>query len=121
MMLALCEPQNTIFNDDNCAVDDQPEIQRAQTHQVGTDFRLYHARDQHKHGQGNDHRRKQCSANITKHYQQHNHHQDGAFEQVGLHRGNGFVHQHCAVVNRFGGNPLRQGFVDLRQLLSHRL
>jgi len=55
-MLAFGKAQDAVLNDDDCAIDDQAEVERTQTHQVGTDLRLHHAGHQHQHGQRNDHR-----------------------------------------------------------------
>ena len=69
----------------------------------------------------NHHRRQQGRAHIAEHQQQHHDHQDGAFEQVLLHGGDGLVDQDRAVVDRIGGDAFRQCLVDLRQLAGYRI
>ena len=105
MMLARRQSKNTVFNNNDCAIDNEAKIQRAQTHQVGTHFRFHHPRNQHKHGQWNDHRGEQSRSKITKHHQEHNDDKNGPLQQIGLHRGYCLIHQDRAVIDRCSSYP----------------
>jgi hypothetical protein len=107
MLLPVGEPQDAVFDDDHGAVDDQAEVERAKRHQVGAHLVLHHARDQEQHGQRNHHRRQHCRAHVAEHHQQHGYHEGRAFEQVQLHRCNGPVHEHRAIVDGLRGHAVR--------------
>ena len=52
-VLALRYAAQAILDDDHRAVDDEPEIDGPQAHQVAADAGLHHARGSHQHGQWN--------------------------------------------------------------------
>ena len=113
-----------VLHDDHRAVHDQPEVERAQAHQVGRGARLHHAGEGHQHGQWNHRRGQQRGADVAEQRKQHHHDQQRAFEQVLLHRGQGLVDQRGAVVDHIDGDARRQaapGLVELfGDLLRHR-
>ena len=118
-MLAFSESLDAILDDDHGAIHDQPEVERTETHEICTDFRLDHACHKHQHRERDHHRGEQRRTHVAEHEKQYHNNQNGAFEQVLLHGGDGLVHQYRAVVHGVGGDASRQALVDLRQFRRH--
>src|SRR3546814_9612086 len=57
LVLPLGEAPERVFDDDDCAIDNQAEIECAETHQIARDTELIHARRSHQHGDRNHRRR----------------------------------------------------------------
>ena len=53
LMLLLAELANDVFHNDDCAINDEAEINRAQAHQVAGDAQALHAREGEQKRQGN--------------------------------------------------------------------
>ena len=118
--LRLAETPQTVLHDDNGAIHQQTEVQRPETHQVGTDPGLHHASDRHQHGDRNDCSRQQGCPDIAQQQEQDHDHQQRAFQQILLNRLQGLVDQPGAVIHRRCGYPFRQARLDFLQLLAHR-
>ncbi len=115
---ALCgrEPPQAVLDDDHGAVDDEPEVERAQAHEIAADARLDHARDRQQHRQRNDERRDERRAQVAEQREQHRDDEQRALEEVGAHGGDGFVDERRAVVHGLEAQTLGQRRVDLREL-----
>ena len=79
------EAPQTILNDDDGAVDDEPEVERTETHQVSGDPALHHAGDGEQHRKRNTGRRKQRRAQVAEQQEQNGDDQERAFEKILLH------------------------------------
>jgi len=112
---------HAVLDDHHRPVDDDAEIQRPQAHQVGAHLVMHHAGEGEQHRQGNHRRRDDGGTDVAQEQKQDHDHQDRAFQQVLLHRGDGLVHQHGAVVHRHRMHALGQAAVDLHHLLVHGL
>ena len=121
LVLGLGQAPDTVLDDDDRAVDDQAEIQRPQTHQIGGYARPHHTGDGGEHRKRNDSCRDQGGAQVAQQQKQHHDHQQCPFKQVLLHRGNRLVHQGCAVVYRLHLDAVGQGGLNGLQLFGHRL
>ncbi len=117
--LGQAEAPDAVLDDDDGAVDDDAEVERAQAHQVGADARLHHAGEDHQHRQRNHQGRDQGRAQVAQ--EKDGHDQQRAFDQVGAHGGNRLVDQHRAVVNRQRLHAGRQGTVHHAQLVARGL
>ena len=79
-MLVFRQAADAVFHDDDGAIHDDAEVERAETHQVAADFVSDHAGDGEKHGQGNDRRRDQRGTDVTKRQAKDDNHEDRAFD-----------------------------------------
>ena len=120
-LLCVGQTADGVLDDHHRTVNDNAEVQRAQAHQVGADFVGEHAGEGEQHRQRNHHRSDQRCTDITQEQKQHRHHQQRTFEEVFLHRGDGFFHQVGAVVNSDRHHAFGQRAVDLLKLFRHRL
>jgi hypothetical protein len=85
-VLLLADPAQAVLDDDHRAIDDQAEVQRAQAHQIARHPVLHHAGDGEQHRQRNHRRGDQRRAPVAEQQEQHDDHQQRAFQQVGGHR-----------------------------------
>ncbi|MCY1412001.1 hypothetical protein D9M71_273970 [compost metagenome] len=108
VLLGVGQAADRILDDHHRAIDDDAEVQRAEAHQVGADLVAEHAGEGKQHRQRNDHRGDQRGADVAEEQEQNHDHQDRAFDQVLLHRGNGFIDQIGAVIDRHRADPGRQ-------------
>ena len=111
-MLPVGEVPETVLGDDDGAVDDQAEVDRAETHQVGADFCLQHAGDRQQHRGRNHQRRDQCRAKISEQGEQDDDDEERALRQVLGDRGDGGVDQLRPVQHGLCDDPGRQRLVD---------
>src|SRR5258708_4386664 len=107
--LSVSQTSHTVFDDHNGTIYDDPEVQCAKAHQVGTDTSVDHAREGKQHGERDHHRGDDGRANVAQEQEQHHDHQDGALHQVLSNRADGLVHQVCTVVDRDGVHALWEG------------
>ena len=119
--LCMGQASHAVLDDHHRSVDDDAEVQRPEAHQVGAHLVMHHASEGEQHRQGNHRRRDDGRADIAQEQEQDHDHQDRAFQQILLHRGDGLVHQHSAVVDRHRMHALGQAAVDLHHLLVHGL
>ncbi|MNG06820.1 hypothetical protein D3C84_900890 [compost metagenome] len=108
VLLGVGQATDRILDDHHRAIDDDAEVQRAEAHQVGADLVAEHAGEGEQHRQRNDHRGDQRGADVAEEQEQNHDHQDRAFDQVLLHRGNGFIDQIGPVIDRHRTDPGRQ-------------
>ena len=85
--LSLGQPPQCVFDGDDNPVDNQPEVDRSQRHQVAADFALHHTGRRDEHRQGDGQRCDQRRADVAQQKKQNHDHQHGAFEEIAL---NGF-------------------------------
>ena len=78
----LAEPAQAVLDDDHRAIDDQAEVERAQAHEVAGHAAAHHAGDGHQHRQRNHGGGDQRRAEIPEQQEQHDDHQQRAFDQV---------------------------------------
>src|SRR5690606_11364238 len=115
-VLRFAEAPQAVFNDDDRAVHDQSEVERAEAHQVARDLVGHHAGDGEEHGQRNHRGGDERGAEVPEQQEQHDDDQQRAFEQVGAHGGNGAIHERGAIIHRPGDHPLGQAAVYLGEL-----
>jgi hypothetical protein len=118
MLLPFGEAAQRILDDDDRAIDDQPEIERAQAHQIARDAEPVHARCRHQHGDRDDRGGDERRADIAEQQEQHDDDEQRAFDQVLLDRRDGRIDQLGAVIDRLGEHVGRQRLVDLVELLG---
>ena len=85
---------HAVLHDHHRAVDDDPEIERAQAQQVGADIGGDHAGKREQRRQRNDHCREQRRAQVPEKEEQHRDHEYGALQQVVADRDDGALDQH---------------------------
>ena len=73
-----------VFGDNDGAVGDKAEVERAHAHQIGADmsFFLDDACREHQHGDGNNERRDQRRTEISKQHEQDNDDEHRAFGKI---------------------------------------
>ena len=112
LSLRMGKTTDTVLDDHNRSVDDDAEVECAQTHQIGAHLVSHHPSESKQHRQGNHGRRDDGCANVAQEQEQDHDHQDRAFQQVLLHRADRFIHQDSTVVNGDRMNAFRQAAVD---------
>ena len=120
-LLALAEPAHGVLHDDDRAVDQQPEVDGAQAHQVSREPEGVHHRHREQQREGNGEGHHQPRAQVAQQHQQHQHHQQRALEQVLAHGGDGAVHHRAAIVEGLDARARRQRRLERLQLRLHRL
>ena len=116
------EAAQAVLHDDHRAVDDEPEVQRAQAHQIGGDTVLHHAGDRQQHRERNHRRGDQRRADVAQQQEQHRDHQQRALEQILVSRC--AMLRSTSVVRSYTERaltPSRQRCLDLAQLLARAL
>ena len=119
--LGVGQAAHAVLHNHHRTVDDDAKVQRAQAHEVGADAPLHHAGKGEQHGQWNDEGGDQRGAQIAQEQEQHGHHQCCAFDQIFLDRGDGFVDQVGAVVDRHRFDASGQVAVDVLHAAMHSL
>ena len=110
---------NAVFHHDDRAINNETEVQRAQAHQIGRYAGADHAGHGGQHRQRNNGGGDQRRTDVTQQQKQHNDHQQCTFQQVLLHRGDGFIDQCRAVIQGLNENTVRQGPIDHFKALCH--
>ncbi len=100
LLLGVGQSTNRVLNDNDCAVNDDAEVQCPQAHQVGTDLVGEHTGKGKQHGQRNHHGGDQRGPNVTQEQEEDSDNQNRPLNQVLLHRRNRFFNQVGTVVNR---------------------
>ena len=118
MFLSLGQTTQRIFHDDDRAIDDKSEVERAQAHQITRYAKGVHAGCRHQHGDRDHCSRDQRRADIAEQQKQYDDDQKRAFDQILFDGGNGGVDQLGPVVDRLGKNIWRQRFVDIDQFVG---
>ncbi len=115
------EPANTVFNNHHRTIDDDAEVQRAQTHQIGADLVLNHASKGEQHGQRNNGSGNDRGAQISQKNEQHDNHQNRTFEQIFLDGGDRLVDQDGSVIHRHRANAVGKIAINFLHLQINRL
>ena len=113
--LRLAKAAQHVLDDDHRTVDDQPEVEGAEAHQIPRDAVGDHAADRQQHRQRNDRRRDQRGADVAEQQEQHRNDQQRAFEEVLFDRPDRRLDQRRAVIDWVGDDACRQRLVDLGQ------
>jgi hypothetical protein len=119
--LSFAKAADNILHHDHRPIDDDAEVDRPQTQQVGTDAVLHHAADGKQHRQWDDHGNDQRAAEIAEQKKQHRNHQCRTFQQVGSHRMQCGIHQLGAIVDGARQDTLWQALLDLLQACRNPL
>ncbi len=120
-VLPQAQSADDVFHHHHSSVDDQAEIDGAQTHQVAGYLRLHHAGQREEKRKRNRERNDQRRPPIAEQKQQHSHDEKRAFEEIRPHRRDGLVDQHGAVIDGGDLHAFRQFRFDLLQLLRDPL
>ena len=107
-MLGHAEPSEAIFYDDDCAIDDQAEVERAEAHQVSGYLVLDHSGDRHQHGQRDDKRREDGGPDVPEQQEQDHDDQECAFNKVLLDSRDGAIDEQGSVINGGQCHAIRQ-------------
>src|ERR1700722_20611811 len=105
-----------VLGNDHCAIDDQTEVQRAETHQVGANAPLQHAGGCHQHRHRNDKRGNERGAKVTEQREQNQNDKQGAFAKIGSNGLDRGIHELRAVKDGLDFNAGRQGATYLVNL-----
>jgi hypothetical protein len=81
-VLGLGEPPDAVLDDDDGAVDDQSEIERAEAHQVPADAAAGHADEREQHRERNHERRQERGAGVPEQQEEDRDHEQRALEEV---------------------------------------
>ena len=120
-MLSFGEQTKAVLDDDHRAVDDDAEVDRAEAHEIGAHLRFHHASDGHRHGKRNDAGRDESRTDVAKDKEEHDDHQDRAFDEVFLDGLDRRLDEIGAVVNGAGNDAFRKRLGDVAQLGCHPL
>ena len=108
-----------VFGDDDGAVDDKAEVERAEAHQIGGDTSFQHTDAGEEHCDRDVECGDQCRPEIAEQREQDDDDQHSAFGEVAGNRGDGGVHQFGPVHDRLHHHVDWQGSADLGQPLGH--
>ena len=120
-VLRFAQPSQTVLDDDNRTIDDQTEIERAETHQIGRHPPLHHAGQRHQHRERNDCGGNQRRADIAEQQEQHDDYQHRTLDQVLFDCADGPVDKFGPIIKRLGNHARRQRRLDLPQPLRRCL
>ena len=115
MVLPLGQSPQAVLDNDDGAVDDEAEVERAKAHQVARHAEFVHADRCHQHRERNDEPGDQGSAEVAEHHKQNDDDEESAFSKVLLDRRDSCIHQHRAIVGDVRLDARRQGLRDFRQ------
>ena len=113
----LLEPSQEVLHHHDGAIDDEPEVDRAQAHQVGAGLGGGHAREQEQEGQRDGQGDEQRGPPMAEQQEQHGDDDKRPLEQVGLDRADGGSDEIRAVVEHGQLHALRQVGADRGELL----
>ena len=82
LVLPLGQAAQAVLDDDDRAVDDQPEVDRAEAHQVAADPALHHAGRGQQHRERDHERRDQRRAEVAEQQEQHDDDEERALGEV---------------------------------------
>ena len=85
LVLPHAELPHDVFHDDDRAINDEAEINRAQAHQVAGDAKVPHARERKEEGERNGGGHDERRAPVAKQQEEHHDDQHRALEEVLLH------------------------------------
>ena len=109
VMLLFREPAHAVLDDDDRAIDDDAEVERAQAHEVAADFAFDHAGDGEEHRQRNDRSGDERRADVSEQQKEHDDDEHRALEEVLPHRLDRGIDERRPVVDGVGYDALRAG------------
>ena len=119
--LGVSQATHAVLYDHHGTIDDDAEIECAKAHQVRADLVADHARKGEQHRQRNHHCCDERCTDVTQEQEQDSDNQQSAFDQVLLHRIDGFIDQYGAVIDRLRYDSFRQVAIDLLYALVDSL
>ena len=114
----LLKPSQEILHHHHGTVDDEAEVDRAQTHQVGTGLGSGHAGEQQEERKGNRQRDEQRGPPMPQQHQQDDHDDQRTLEEVRLDGADGRADEIGAVIEHSDFHALRQVGTDGGELLD---
>ena len=114
-VLSLAQSPQTVLDDNDGAIHNEPEIERTETHQVARNLRLDHAGDRQQHGEGNDGGGDQCRPDIPEQQKEDHDDEQCPFQKVLFNRPDRPFDEVRAVVDRHGLDAGGQRFRRLRK------
>ena len=111
---------NAVLDHDDRAVDNQPEIDRSQTHQTGCYAGEPHHVGGEQHRQRNRQSNNDAGAKVAQHQQQHDDYQHAALSQIRKHGFQRASDQCGPIIGHFQRHTGRQGAFDLVEPLLGR-
>ena len=121
LVLPLSKLADDVLHDDDRAIDDEAEVDRAETHQVSGDTEARHAgereQERERDRRGDDERR----APVAEQHEQHDDDEHRAFEQIGFDRVDGAVDELRAVVLDLDFHAVGQLGLNLGDARLHAL
>ena len=121
LALAAGQAAQAVLHNDHRTVDDDPEVDRAEAHQVAADAGAVHPRRREQHRKRDGQRGEKRGAKVAEQPEEHGDHQCRPVKQIVRHGINGGIHQPRAVEHGPDGDARRQAALHLGQLLRRRL
>ncbi len=121
MVLSLRQPEQAVFDNDDGAVDDQAEVERAEAHQVARNLHAVHADRHHQERQRNDQHSDEGGADVAKQQEEGRGDQDRALGEVALDGADGGVDEHRSIQGGVDDDARRQRLLHIPQLDAHGL
>ena len=120
-VLRLRPPPDGVLDHHDRAVDDEPEVERAEAHQVSRDVEDPHQDGGEEHRERDDGGDQQAPPPVAQEQDEHDDDEQRPLDQVLRHRPDGAVYQLRPVVERDQLDALRQGLLHLLDPLLHPL
>ena len=120
MCLGVGQTANTVLHNDDCTIDDDPEVKSAEAHQVGTNLVGHHPRKGKQHGERDHHGGDYSRPHVAEEQEQNDDDQDRPFQKVLLDGIDRFVHKDGAVIDCHCLDAFRQIAVDFDHFLVDR-
>ena len=120
-VLFFAEMTHDVFHHHDRAINDEAEINRAETHQVSAQLPLDHAGHGEKHRERNDERDDERRAPVAEQRKEHDDDEQRALREIFFDRADGAVHQFAAVVERADDDACREFLLNLGELRAHGL
>ena len=113
------QPAQGVFHRHNRPIDDQPEIERPQAHQIAADIEPHHANAGQQEGDRNHRRHDQRGAPLAQCQNQYERHQQGALGKIAAHGGDSALDNVGTVIAHLDHHALGQGRLHLGQMFVH--
>ena len=111
------DPPHTVFDHDHRTVDDQPEVDRSETHETGCDPGHGHHIRREQHRERDCQRHDNPGPQASQHHQQDNNDQRSPFQQIFFDRMQGAIDEIRTIIGHFRRDPFGKCLVDFRQPL----
>ena len=106
LVLCLGELADAVLDDDDCAIHDDAEVERAEAHQIPADLGTDHSGDREEHRQRDHCRGEDRCTDVSEQQEENGHHQHGSFEQILLNGGDRGIDEIRPVVDGMRDDPL---------------